>query len=178
VAKQSSERLRDAENHSRERLREAAQYWLMKSEPDVYSFHSLQAQGEGLWDGVRNYQARNSIQAQKLGDQVLFYHSSCPAPGIYGLAEVTQLAAPDPSQFDPESEYYDPKASADKPRWFASKLRATQAWSPPLLLADMRLMPELDDFALLQKGTRLSVIPVAAAIFKFLVQRQRQLSQP
>ena len=99
----------------------ARQYWLVKSEPDVFSFADLQARKEREtdWDGVRNYQARNFLRAMAVGDEVLFYHSSCPEPGVAGIASVTRSAAPDPTQFDPKSPGYDAASTREAPRWDA-----------------------------------------------------------
>jgi predicted RNA-binding protein with PUA-like domain len=106
----------------------AKQYWLMKSEPDVYSIDDLERDGSTFWDGVRNYKARNNMRAMKVGDEVLFYHSNAKPPGIVGVARVCREAYPDPTQFDRKSKYYDEKSKKDDPRWslvdieFVSKL--------------------------------------------------------
>ena len=143
-------------------------YWLMKSEPDDVSIDDLQRLGQVGWYGVRNYQARNFMRdVMQLGDGVLFYHSSCPQPGIAGFAEVCSPAYPDPTQFDPLSKYHDPKSTPEKPRWqqvdvrFISKTRL-------LGLEDMRRYPELSEMLVLKKGNRLSITPVSAAEWSFL----------
>src|SRR5246127_5492366 len=134
-------------------------YWLMKSEPDEASIdHLAQAPHHTLpWTGVRNYQARNFMRdMMQVGDGVLFYHSSCPEPGIAGLAEVASGAYPDPTQFDAASKYYDPKATQEQPRWFCVDVRGIEK-TPLLALKDMRSLPALEDMLVLQKGSRLSI---------------------
>jgi predicted RNA-binding protein with PUA-like domain len=138
-------------------------YWLMKSEPDEASISHLEtAPGQRLpWTGVRNYQARNFMRDQmRLGDGVLFYHSSCAEPGVAGIAEVASAAYPDATQFDPESPYFDPKSDADKPRWLHVDVRHV-ATTPLLSLKAMRARPELASMQLLRPGNRLSITPVA-----------------
>lgn len=95
----------------------AKRYWLMKSEPDVYSIDDLERDGSTHWDGVRNYKARNNMRAMEVGDEVLYYHSNASPPGVVGIARVSREAYPDPGQFDPESPYHDPKSDPDDPRW-------------------------------------------------------------
>lgn len=136
-------------------------YWLFKSEPHVYSIDDLQREGVGVWEGVRNYQARNFLRdGVKKGDTVLFYHSSCAVPAIVGLADVVRAAYPDPAQFDPENDYYDPKATAEKPRWVAVDVRFQRKLKRPVTRDDLRAQPELADMALLRRGQRLSILPV------------------
>jgi predicted RNA-binding protein with PUA-like domain len=146
-------------------------YWLMKSEPDECSIdHVLAASGRITpWSGVRNYQARNfMLNEMKIGDGVLFYHSSCPEPGIAGLAEVASAAYPDASQFDPKSDYYDPAASREKPRWFnvdVRALRKTRLFS----LEEMRRAKALKNMVTLRPGNRLSITPVSEAEWKHIM---------
>ncbi len=136
------------------------QTWLMKSEPDEASIDDLAREGTLPWTGVRNYQARNFMRdAFRLGDRVLFYHSSCPEPGIAGLAEVSRLAYPDPTQFDAKSPYFDPKSTPAAPRWLLVDVRFV-AKTPLLSLSAMRAARDLHDLAVLQKGSRLSITPV------------------
>jgi len=140
-------------------------YWLFKSEPDEYSIDDLLAEprGAGRWDGIRNYQARNILRDQvAVGDRVLFYHSSCKVPGAAGTAEVVKAAYPDPAQFDPDSRYFDPKASADQPRWFCVDLAALDKFAEVVSLKQLKATPALEDMVLLKQG-RLSVQPVSAA---------------
>ena len=138
-------------------------YWLMKSEPDEASILDLQQAGTLPWAGVRNYQARNFMRDDmRLGDGVLFYHSSCPEPGIAGLAEVCSAAYPDATQFDPASPYHDPKSDPAKPRWLhvdVSFVRKTRL----LALPELRQTPTLAGMRLLQPGNRLSITPVTPA---------------
>ena len=139
-----------------------ARYWLMKSEPQECSIDdALAAPGATVpWTGVRNYQARNFMRdAMQVGDGVLFYHSSCPAPGIAGIARVASGTRADPTQFEPESPYYDPKSPPDKPRWLLLDVQAVQK-TRLLPLAEMRERPELANMVVLQKGSRLSITPV------------------
>lgn len=138
-------------------------YWLMKSEPDEVSIDDALSASSIAWFGVRNYQARNFMRdAMKLGDGVLFYHSSCAEPGIAGLAEVASSAYPDHTQFDPQSHYFDPKASQENPRWMMVDIRALRK-TRLLSLAELRAHEALADMLVLQKGSRLSITPVTAA---------------
>ncbi len=143
-------------------------YWLMKSEPDVFSLEHLRAkpQGTAPWDGVRNYQARNFMRAMQVGNRMLFHHSSCPEPGIAGVAEIVGAARPDPTQFDPKSEFFDPGAKAADPRWSLVDVRYLATFPKFVSLATMRETAALKDFRLLWPGNRLSVIPVSPAEYK------------
>lgn len=144
-------------------------YWLFKSEPHVYSIDDLQREGVGVWEGVRNYQARNFLRdGVKKGDTVLFYHSSCAVPAIVGLADVVRAAYPDPAQFDPENDYYDPKATVEKPRWVAVDVRFKRKLKRPVTRDDLRAQPELADMALLRRGQRLSILPVPVTEWQIL----------
>jgi predicted RNA-binding protein with PUA-like domain len=138
------------------------QYWLMKSEPDEASIDdALAAPGRALpWVGVRNYQARNFMRdAMHIGDGVLFYHSSCAEPGIAGLAEVASAPYPDPTQFDPQSKYHDPKSTRENPRWMLVDVRAVEK-TRLMPLAELRSYSELADMQILRRGNRLSITPV------------------
>ncbi len=144
--------------------------WLMKSEPDEFSIDDLaRAPRRGSpWFGVRNYQARNFMRDQmQIGDQVLFYHSSCAEPGIAGLAEVCTKAYPDETQFDPKSKYYDAKATRDKPRWVNVDVRFVKK-TRLLGLAELREHKELAGMRLLARGNRLSITSVAPDEWKFI----------
>jgi predicted RNA-binding protein with PUA-like domain len=140
-------------------------HWLMKSEPDVYPFSQLVADGSTHWDGVRNYQARNFMRdAMKLGDLVLFYHSNTKPPHVAGLARVCKEGYPDHTSWDSDSKYFDEKSSPENPRWIMvdiEPLKEMQAVS----LADLRINPALEDMALLARGQRLSVQPVSEEHF-------------
>ncbi len=137
--------------------------WLFKTEPDAFSFADLVAAPDQttLWEGVRNYQARNFLRAARVGDPVLVYHSSTRPAGVAGLGVVSRAAAPDPAQFDPGSPYYDPKAPPGAPRWDAVEVRAVRAAARFVTLAELRAEPRLADLRLLQRGNRLSVMPVS-----------------
>ena len=137
-------------------------YWLMKSEPDEASIdHLAHAPNKTLpWTGVRNYQARNFMRDEmKVGDGVLFYHSSCPEPGIAGIAKVASTAYPDATQFDSESHYFDPKSSPEAPRWLHVDVKLVRK-TRLLPLAEMRDAPSLQSLQVLKRGNRLSITPV------------------
>lgn len=149
-----------------------SQFWLMKSEPDECSIDDLaRAPRQTVpWIGVRNYQARNFMRDQmRLGDGVLFYHSSCPEPGIAGIAKVASAAYPDASQFDPKSPYFDAKSKPEAPRWVhvdVSYVRKTRLFG----IKQMRGLPELDSMVVLRPGNRLSITPVSPEHWEFLMQ--------
>lgn len=146
-------------------------HWLMKSEPDVFSLERLKSLKTSLWDGVRNYQARNfMMKDMKVGDRVLFYHSSCEPPGVAGLARVSALAEPDPSQFDRTSEYFDPKATREKPIWYCVRVEFEKVFPHFVTLAELREEKSLKDMLVLKKGQRLSIQPVTAAEFAKVVR--------
>lgn len=143
-------------------------YWLMKSEPDAFSWDQLVATGdEGEpWDGIRNYQARNFMRDDmRVGDLVLFYHSNFKPPHVAGIAEVSALNEPDELQFQPDSSYYDPKSKPEAPRWTCVRIRAVKALPQIVTLADMKAAPALSDMLVNQKGMRLSIQPVDEAHF-------------
>ncbi len=145
--------------------RRARRYWLVKSEPDCFSFDDLLGSADRTtsWDGVRNYQARNFMRDDmKRGDLVFFYHSGAEPPSIVGVAEVVRESYPDHTAFDPKEEHFDPKSNADAPTWMMVDIRAVEPLARPLALADLRGVPGLERMALLQKGSRLSVQPVSA----------------
>ncbi|RRH83105.1 EVE domain-containing protein [Variovorax beijingensis] len=146
------------------------QYWLMKSEPDEVSIDdALAAPGATVaWTGVRNYQARNFMRdGMKVGDGVLFYHSSCPEPGIAGIARVASGIKPDPTQFDPKSPYYDPASKKEDPRWLLVDVQAVRK-TRLLALPELRASPELADLVVLRKGNRLSITPVEPAHWRVI----------
>jgi predicted RNA-binding protein with PUA-like domain len=145
-------------------------YWLMKSEPDEFSIDDLARVQVEPWTGVRNYQARNFMRSMRVGDGVLFYHSNAPVPGIYGLAEVASAAYPDPTQFDPASDYHDPASKREEPRWDLVDVRYVRHLKTPVSLDTIRQHADAlgEDFALIRKGNRLSVLPVTAAQWKLL----------
>jgi predicted RNA-binding protein with PUA-like domain len=150
-------------------------YWLMKSEPDVYGIDHLAAEPNGTdhWDGVRNYQARNMMRDQiRKGDLVFFYHSNCKEPGIVGLMQVAREGYPDHTAFDPEEQYYDPKSDPDNPRWFMVDVKYIRHLKRNISLRELKSYAEdevLRDFPLLRKGNRLSIMPVTKAQWQFIL---------
>lgn len=139
-------------------------YWLMKSEPDVFSIEDLKARPKSTehWDGVRNYQARNMMRDQmETGDKIFFYHSSCPQPGIVGIAEVVREAYSDDSAQNPESRYYDPKASPEDPRWVMVDVKFVRKLTRLITLSEIKSEPALQKMALVKKGSRLSIMAVS-----------------
>lgn len=141
----------------------------MKSEPDVYSIDKLKKEKKTLWDGVRNYQARNFMRDDmKPGDQVLFYHSNATPPGIAGVAEISKEAAPDPSQFDSKGEYYDPKATPEKPRWFCVTVSYKEKFKKFVPLDDLKNTKGLEELLVIKKGQRLSIQPVQKKEFDLI----------
>lgn len=147
--------------------------WLFKSEPDVFSIDDLQRQGTSMWEGVRNYQARNFLRQAKVGERVFIYHSSCKQPGIAGIGEIAREAYPDPTQFDPASDYHDSASTPEKPRWSAVDVRFVDAFPRVITLESLRQQTVLEDWALLQKGSRLSVMPVTPAQWQAVLQLLR-----
>ena len=135
--------------------------WLMKSEPDAFSIDDLKRAKVEPWDGIRNYQVRNMFRDDfRIGDDVLFYHSSCKIPAVVGTATVVSDAYPDPTQFDPEAKYYDPKSDPDEPRWLLVDLRFKRKLKRAIPLTEIKSTAGLDGFRLIQRGNRLSVFPV------------------
>ena len=140
-------------------------YWLMKSEPHVYSWDNLNDDGSTHWDGVRNYQARNIMRDQMaIGDLVLFYHSNCKPPHVAGVAKVSKEGYPDFTAQDPNSKYFDEKATPENPRWIMVDIEAIKGMQP-VGLPELRANPSLEGMPLLQRGQRLSVQPVSAEHF-------------
>jgi len=135
-------------------------YWLMKSEPDELSIFDLQRLGQARWDGVRNYQARNHLRAMNAGELFFFHHSSCAEPGIAGIGRIIGEPYPDPMAVDPESPYFDARASLEKNPWSARDVAFVEAFPAVLSLKRLRAEPELARMPLLQKGSRLSVMPI------------------
>ena len=145
------------------------QRWLMKTEPDTFSIDDLRTRKVEPWNGVRNYQARNFIRSMRRGDPVMIYHSSCAVPGIAGLAKVSSAPYPDPGQFDPGDEYFDPGSDRADPRWTLVDVRFVRKLKRVITLDEIRVLRNLGDFALTRRGNRLSVLPVTAAQWKFLL---------
>ncbi len=158
----------------------AVRHWLVKSEPEAFSWDDLWQSPNRTthWDGVRNYQARNFMRdGMRVGDQVLFYHSSTDPAAIVGIAEVVREAYPDPTAFDPSDPHYDPKSKPDAPAWLMVDLRAVRPIEPPLTLAMLRDTPGLEKMVLLQRGSRLSVQPVTPAEWA-IIERLSSKAEP
>ncbi|HEX5515761.1 MAG TPA: EVE domain-containing protein [Gammaproteobacteria bacterium] len=147
-------------------------YWLMKSEPDVFGIEHLRERPDQIepWDGVRNYQARNMLRDQmQVGDMAFFYHSNCKPPGIVGIMEIVRAGYPDPTQFDPDSDYYDPKSDPANPRWFLVDVQFRRQFKRVITLDELKSHPELADLAVVRKGNRLSINPVSKEQWDFIV---------
>ncbi|MBW4440010.1 MAG: EVE domain-containing protein [Plectolyngbya sp. WJT66-NPBG17] len=145
------------------------QYWLMKSEPDVYSITDLERDRVTIWDGVRNYQARNFLRSMKSGDVAFFYHSNANPPGIAGLMKIVESELVDPTQFDPDSKYYDAKSSPNSPRWQTVQVEFLQKL-PLISLDRLRQTFTPEELAVVRQGNRLSVLPVASEIIDRILQ--------
>ena len=152
-------------------------YWLMKSEPDAFSIDDLQRVGTEPWNGVRNYQARNFMRdGMQVGDGILFYHSNTKVPGIVGTATVASAAYPDDTQFNPESDYFDPKASREQPRWYLVDVAFERKLAQVIALDEIKQHADAlgEGFPLTAKGNRLSVFPVTAAQWKLLLSLEKR----
>jgi predicted RNA-binding protein with PUA-like domain len=144
-------------------------YWLMKSEPESYSIDDLKRDKKTHWDGVRNYQVRNFMRDQmKVGDMVLFYHSSAEPPGVAGLAQISRTGYPDPTAWDPKDHHYDPKSDPKKPSWLMVDVKFVEKFPQFVSLSDLRANPKLKDLLVLKRGMRLSVQPVAKSHFEII----------
>ncbi|MCP9829205.1 MAG: EVE domain-containing protein [Cyanobium sp.] len=139
-------------------------FWLMKSEPDVYGIEHLASEGTTLWDGIRNYQARNYMRSMQVGDQAFFYHSNTKPPGIIGLMEVVATGLTDPTQFDPTSSYFDPASKPEAPRWDCVRLAYRRTFDQLLSLDALRESFTPEELMVVRRGNRLSILPVADAI--------------
>ena len=135
-------------------------HWLMKSEPDVYGIATLDREGSTLWDGIRNYQARNYMRSMQVGDLAFFYHSNASPPGIVGLMEVIETGLTDPSQFEPTSPYFDPASKPEAPRWDCVRLRYRHTFARLLSLEELRQEFSPEQLAVVRRGNRLSILPV------------------
>jgi len=144
-------------------------YWLMKTEPDEFSIDALAKKKTEPWSGVRNYQARNFIREMHIGDGVLFYHSSCEIPGVVGVAEVATEPHPDPTQFDPKSDYFDAKSTRAAPRWSLVDVKFKRKLKRAITLTELKTHGELKNLALIRPGNRLSVLPVSKAQWDFIL---------
>ena len=148
-----------------------AKYWLIKSEPDVYSIDDLKKDKKTHWDGVRNYQARNFMRDEmKKGDQVIFYHSNSEPPGAIGVCEVVKEGYPDFTAFDPEDKHYDPKSKKDNPTWIMVDVKYKSKFKNLVPIADIKENPKLKDMKLVQRGNRLSVMPLTKAEFDEIIK--------
>lgn len=145
-------------------------YWLMKSEPTDYSIQDLKQDKQAHWDGVRNYQARNHMRTMQVEDEAFFYHSNCKVPGIVGVMKVVKTAYTDHTAFDPKDIHFDPKSSADHPRWEMVDLAHVSTFSNIISLARLRENPALEEMVLLRKGNRLSITPVTTKEWKAIHQ--------
>jgi len=139
-------------------------YWLMKSEPDCFGLHHLKAKPKRTehWDGVRNYQARNFLRAMQKGDLAFFYHSSCAEPGVAGIVKIARAAYPDHTAWNPESEHFDPKSSPENPIWYMVDVKLEREFRHPITLTAIKSQPALKNMKLVQRGNRLSVLPLTA----------------
>ena len=136
-------------------------YWLMKSEPDVYSIDNLAKDGREMWDSIRNYQARNMMRDDmRIGEEIFFYHSNCKEPGIVGIMKVASEPYPDPVQFDQKSRYFDEKSSKDNPRWILVDVEFVRKLSRNITLTEIKAQKSLEDMILTRRGNRLSIMPV------------------
>ena len=148
-------------------------YWLFKTEPDTFSINTLRTQNSSCWEGVRNYQARNMMRDDvKLGDLVMIYHSSCKKVGVAGIAKVTREAYPDHFQFDPESDYYDPKSTQENPRWIMVDVEFVRVTERLIPLATLKAMSELENMPLVKRGNRLSIMPVSEAEWTAILSKE------
>jgi predicted RNA-binding protein with PUA-like domain len=144
-------------------------YWLMKSEPDVFGIDDLKRNQIELWDGVRNYQARNFLREMAVGDLAFFYHSNTQPPGIVGLMKVVETNVVDPTQFDPQNKYYDPKSSPEDPRWQTVKVGYVATYAACITLNQLKELFTPDELWVVRRGNRLSVMPVETAVAEKLL---------
>lgn len=148
-------------------------YWLMKSEPESYSIDDLERDGREPWDGIRNYQARNFMREMATGDLFIFYHSSAKPPGAAGVGRICREAYPDPTQFDRKNKHYDPKSKQDDPRWSLVDVEFVEKFAEEIPLRALKDDPVLEGMRVTQKGSRLSVQPVAKHHFKRVLKMAR-----
>lgn len=146
------------------------QYWLMKSEPEVYGLGHLKKDKIDHWDGIRNYEARNFMRNEmQKGDLAFFYHSNCDEPGIVGIMEIHKSAYPDFTAFDPKEKYFDPKSDPDNPRWYMVDVKFVRELKRPISLRELKLQKPLQNMRLLRKGNRLSILPVAKKEWNYIL---------
>lgn len=152
------------------------QYWLMKTEPSVFSIDDLQKQGFSEWEGVRNFQARNFMRDKmKIGDLVLFYHSNAKPSGVAGICRICKESHPDHTALEKDSPYYDPKASPENPIWMMVEVEFVEKFPQLIPLSELKTYPELHGFKLFQKGSRLSVMPIKKEHFEFVLNLSKTL---
>lgn len=151
-------------------------YWLMKSEPTAYSIADLAVDQETVWDGVRNYQARNFLREMQPGDRAFFYHSNTNPPAIAGLMQISKVGIDDPTQFDPKSKYYDPKSDPENPRWQTVQVKFVQKFSTPIALDTLKQAFSPEELLVVKRGNRLSVMPVAEAVAEKLLRMAEDTS--
>lgn len=152
-------------------------YWLMKSEPSTFSIDDLINKPNQTfhWDGVRNYQARNMMRDDmKIGDKIFFYHSNCKPPGVVGIARVCKTSYPDHTAFDPHSPYFDPKSNTANPRWFMVDVKFERKFKTIISLEDIKAQPKLAQFKLVQKGNRLSILPVSQDEWDHIISLEKK----
>jgi predicted RNA-binding protein with PUA-like domain len=150
-------------------------YWLMKSEPDVYGIAELERDRTTIWDGVRNYQARNFLKSMEIGDLAFFYHSNTKPPGIVGLMKIVESQVVDPSQFDPDGDYYDPKSTQTAPRWHTVKLEFVSRFDRQIDLNELRDRFTPEELLVVKQGNRLSVIPIIENVAEQILQLTESL---
>jgi len=149
------------------------QYWLMKSEPDTYSIDDLQSFGVDHWDGIRNYQVRNFFRdTMQVGDKAFFYHSNCKQPAIVGTMEIASEAYPDHTAFDPSEKYFDRKSDPDNPRWLMVDVRYLRHLDRMITLGELRQQKQIADMKLLQRGNRLSVLPLSKKEWQYILEME------
>ena len=146
-------------------------YWLIKSEPSDYSIEDLERDRATIWDGVRNYQARNFLRKMQVSDIAFFYHSNVKPPAIVGLAQVIENQLADPTQFDPNSRYFDAKSTPEAPRWQTVKVEFMEKFSEPISLSQLKTMFTPEEFSVVKKGNRLSVMPVHPEVAQRLLSK-------
>lgn len=156
----------------------APKFWLMKTEPDVFSIDDLKKKRRECWDGVRNFRARNFMKNEmQIGDWVLFYHSNAKPPGVAGIAKVCKEAYPDHTQFDPDSKYYDPKSRKERPKWYMVEVSYVEKLPEFVPLADLKADEKLDGMWVNKKGMRLSIQPVDKVHFKRVLRLGKAQTQ-
>jgi len=151
------------------------QYWLMKSEPDTYGIDDLEHFNVDHWDGIRNYQARNFMRDEmQPGDQAFFYHSNCAEPGVVGIMEIASEAYPDHTAFDPEDKHFDDKSDPDNPRWFMVDVKFVRKLKRTITLQELKTYKTLANMRLVQKGNRLSIMPLTKKEWDFILKLENK----